>query len=111
MSDCIICDIVAGSVPSTRLYEDDQVIAFRDVAPRAPFHALVVPRAHVPKLSELDDRELGGHLLQVVRKVAADAGYSDNFRLVVNNGDFAGQDVWHLHMHVLGGRQFSWPPG
>lgn len=86
-------------MPSDRLFEDDQVIAFRDTAPRAPLHALVVPRVHVPKLSELEDKELGGHLLQVVRKIA-DAGYSDNFRLVVNNGDFAGHSVWHLHMQL-----------
>jgi histidine triad (HIT) family protein len=110
--DCVFCRIVAGEVPAKILYRDESVVAFpdRDGA-GSPFHALVVPSAHIAKLSDLEDVELGGRLLQVARKVAADAGYADRFRLVVNNGDTAGQTVWHLHLHVLAGREFSWPPG
>ena len=111
MADCVICRIVAGDIPSKRVYEDDDAIAFHDINPAAPFHVLVVPRVHVAKLSDLADVALGGSLLGVVRRVAAAAGFADNFRLVVNNGDQAGQSVGHLHLHVLGGRRFSWPPG
>ena len=111
MDDCLFCRIVEGKIPATVVYEDDDVMAINDVFPRAPFHVLVVPRKHVAKLSELDDEALGGKLLQAVRKVARQGGVGDNFRLVVNNGDHAGQTVWHLHIHVLGGREFAWPPG
>jgi histidine triad (HIT) family protein len=102
---------VAGKIPATVVYEDDHVMAINDVFPRAPFHVLVVPRKHIEKLSELDDEALGGRMLQAVRRVARQGGVGDNFRLVVNNGDHAGQTVWHLHFHVLGGREFAWPPG
>jgi len=111
VAECVICRIVGGEIPARFVHQDDRAVAFHDINPAAPFHVLVVPRAHVPKLSELGDEALGGHLLGVVRAVAAKAGYADNFRLVVNNGDFAGQSVWHLHLHVLGGREFTWPPG
>lgn len=111
MADCVFCRIVAGDIPAKIVYRDDHAIAFSDLDPKAPLHALVVPRAHVAKLSELDEVELGGQLLQAARRVAADAGYADDFRVVVNNGPSAGQSVWHLHLHVLGGRDFAWPPG
>jgi histidine triad (HIT) family protein len=111
VDDCLFCRIVAGKIPATVVYEDAEVIAVNDVFPRAPFHVLVVPRKHVATLSDLDDEVLGGRLLQVVRRVARQGGVGDNFRLVVNNGDHAGQTVWHLHLHVLGGREFAWPPG
>ena len=112
MAECVFCRIVAGAVPAKILHRDESVVAFMDRnGARSPFHALVVPSAHVAKLSDLTDIELGGRLLQVVRKVAAEAGCADQFRLVVNNGDSAGQEVWHLHLHVLGGREFTWPPG
>ncbi|HUG06378.1 MAG: histidine triad nucleotide-binding protein [Chloroflexota bacterium] len=111
MEDCLFCRIVAGKLPATVVYEDDDVVAIKDVFPRAPFHVLVVPRTHVAMLSDLDDEPLGGRLLQAVRRVARGGGVGDSFRLVVNNGDQAGQSVWHLHLHVLGGREFSWPPG
>ena len=111
MADCVICRIVAGEIPAKLVHQDDRAIAFHDINPQAPFHVLVVPRAHVPTLSKLEDEALGGHLLGVVRAVAQKAGYADNFRLVANNGDFAGQTVRHIHFHVLGGRQFTWPPG
>lgn len=111
MDDCLFCRIVAGKIPATVVYEDDHVMAINDVFPRAPFHVLVVPRKHVEKLSDLEDELLGGRLLQAVRRVARQGGVGDNFRLVVNNGDNAGQNVLHLHFHVLGGREFAWPPG
>jgi len=111
VDECLFCRIVAGKIPATVVYEDDHVMAINDVFPRAPFHVLVVPRKHVAKLSELEDEPLGGRLLQAVRRVARQGGVGDNFRLVVNNGDHAGQTVWHLHLHVLGGREFAWPPG
>jgi histidine triad (HIT) family protein len=107
----LFCRIVAGNIPATVVYEDDDVMAINDVFPRAPFHVLVVPRRHVETLSDLDDEPLGGRLLRAVRKVARQGGVGDNFRLVVNNGDRAGQSVRHLHLHVLGGREFAWPPG
>jgi histidine triad (HIT) family protein len=111
VDDCLFCRIVEGKIPATIVYEDDDVMAINDVFPRAPFHVLVLPRTHVAKLSDLDDEALGGRLLQAVRRVAQQGGVGDNFRLVVNNGDQAGQSVWHLHMHVMGGRAFTWPPG
>jgi histidine triad (HIT) family protein len=111
VDDCLFCRIVAGKLPATVVYEDDQVMAINDVFPRAPFHVLVVPRKHIARLSDLEDEALGGRLLQAVRKVARQGGVGDNFRLVINNGDQAGQAVMHLHIHVLGGREFGWPPG
>ena len=111
MDDCLFCRIVEGKIPATVVYEDDDVMAINDVFPRAPFHVLVVPRRHIARLSDLDDEPLGGRLLQAVRRVARQGGVGENFRLVVNNGDHAGQTVWHLHLHVLGGREFGWPPG
>jgi histidine triad (HIT) family protein len=111
VDNCLFCRIVAGKIPATVVYEDDHVMAINDVFPRAPFHVLVVPRKHVARLADLEDEVLGGRLLQVVRRVTRLGGVGDNFRLVVNNGDDAGQTVLHLHLHVLGGREFSWPPG
>ena len=111
MADCLFCKIVAGEIPAKIVYRDDHAIAFSDLNPQAPLHALVVPRAHVARLAHLADAALAGQLLQAARTVAADAGHADGYRLVVNNGDAAGQTVKHLHLHVLGGRRFSWPPG
>ena len=111
MDDCLFCRIVAAKIPATVVYEDDDAVAINDVFPRAPFHVLVMPRRHVARLSELDDEPLGGRLLQVVRRVARQGGVGDSFRLVVNNGAQAGQTVPHLHLHVLAGRDFGWPPG
>ncbi len=102
---------MAGKIPATVVYEDDDVLVINDVFPRAPFHVLVVPRTHIATLADLDDEPLGGKLLQAVRRVARQGGVGDDFRLVVNNGPGAGQSVGHLHLHVLGGREFTWPPG
>ncbi len=111
MAECIFCRIVAKELPSRLVYEDDDIIAFNDLNARAPLHVLVVPRRHVERLSDLDDAGLAGKLALAAARIARDAGHGDNFRLVVNNGAGAGQSVFHLHFHVLGGRQFTWPPG
>jgi len=111
VDDCLFCRIVAGTIPAKVAYEDADVMAIEDVYPRAPFHVLVLPRIHVARLSDLDDERLGGRLLQAARRVAQQGGVGDSFRLVVNNGEGAGQSVAHLHLHVLGGRDFAWPPG
>ncbi len=112
MADTIFGKIVRGEVPSAPVYEDDRAVVIRDIDPKAPTHLLVLPRKPVPRLSEAgeDDTELLGHLLQVARRAAAAEGLTD-FRLVINDGAGAGQTVFHLHVHVLGGRALGWPPG
>ncbi|MFM2152400.1 MAG: Hit-like protein involved in cell-cycle regulation [Pseudomonadota bacterium] len=114
MSDCLFCRIASGAIPAKRVHEDDRCIAFRDIQPQAPVHVLVIPREHVASVSALDEghEELAGHLLRVGAKVAADEGVGDTgYRLVFNTGADAGQSVFHLHLHVLGGRSLAWPPG
>ena len=112
MPDTIFGKIERGEIPTELVYEDDLAIAFRDVNPQAPTHLLVIPRKPIARLSEAtdEDSELLGHLLGVARRVAKQEGLAD-WRLVVNDGAGAGQTVFHLHIHVLGGRSFAWPPG
>lgn len=112
MSDCIFCRIVAGEIPSKKVFEDEQLVAFEDVSPKAPTHVLVVPRRHIARLSDASpgDEALLGALTSRAAAIARDRGLSD-FRLVVNNGEGAGQSVFHLHFHLLGGRGMGWPPG
>ena len=112
MTDTIFGKIARGEIPAKVVYEDDRALAFHDVNPQAPTHILVIPRRPIEKLAaaEENDASLLGHLMLVARRVAADAGLED-FRLVVNNGSGAGQTVFHLHLHVLGGRPMTWPPG
>ena len=104
--------IIAGEIPSDRVYEDDQCIAFRDINPAAPTHVLVIPRKEIPRLDAMEPAAEGlvGHLMRVATRVAKQEGL-DDFRVVVNNGAGAGQTVFHLHLHVIGGRAMSWPPG
>lgn len=111
MSECVFCRIAAGELPATLVHDDARAVAFRDLDPKAPLHVLVIPRAHVARLADLEDEGLAGHLLAVARRVAAAAGHADAYRVVVNNGTGAGQSVFHLHLHVLAGRPFGWPPG
>jgi histidine triad (HIT) family protein len=114
MSDCLFCKIAAGEIPADVVHADAECVAFRDIAPRAPFHVLVVPRRHVAATAELTaaDQALAGHLLLAAARVAAAAGLdAGGYRVVVNCGPDAGQTVPHLHVHVLGGREFAWPPG
>ena len=112
MAETIFSKIIERSIPADIIYEDELSLAFRDVNPQAPTHFLVIPKKPIEKLSDAneDDQGLLGHLLLVANKVAAQEGLSD-FRLNVNNGAGASQTVFHLHIHVLGGRPFSWPPG
>ena len=112
MAETIFSKIINREIPADILYEDDQALAFRDVNPQAPTHFLVIPKKPIPMLSDAgdEDQALLGHLLLVASKVAAEQGLED-FRLNVNNGAGASQTVFHLHVHVLGGRPFSWPPG
>jgi histidine triad (HIT) family protein len=112
MSDTIFSKIIKREIPATIIYEDDLALAFRDVNPQAPVHFLVIPKKPIVKLAEAttEDQSLLGHLLIVASKVAAQEGLT-GFRLVTNNGAEAGQTVFHLHIHVLGGRSLDWPPG
>lgn len=112
MEDTIFGKIARGEAPARIVYEDDRALAFHDVSPQAPTHILVIPRKPIERLAAAEevDAPLLGHLLLVANRVAADAGLED-FRLVVNNGAGAGQAVFHLHLHVLGGRPLGWPPG
>jgi histidine triad (HIT) family protein len=113
MSKTIFAKIIDREIPARIVHEDDLCVAFHDVAPRAPMHILVVPKKPITMVSEAaqDDRELLGHLMVTAANIARDQGYGEAFRLVVNNGEGAGQTVFHLHVHLLGGRAFSWPPG
>jgi histidine triad (HIT) family protein len=114
MSDCLFCRLAAKEIPSDIVYEDDQVVAFRDINPQAPVHVLVIPRRHVSGLDTATeaDEALLGHLSQVAARLAEQEGLAENgYRVVINNGRDAGQAVAHLHLHVLGGRKMSWPPG
>lgn len=111
---CLFCRIVAGEIPARKVHEDDDVIAFEDINPQAPTHLLVIPRRHIPTLDALTEADVSTIGTTVLRatEIARRAGLPhDGYRLVVNNGEAAGQTVFHLHLHVLGGRHFSWPPG
>jgi len=112
-ADCLFCKICKGDIPAKKVYEDDDVFAFWDISPQAPKHFLVVPKKHIagPAAMMDEDRTLVGRVLQVAAEQAAANGIGDNFRLVMNNGAEAGQSVFHLHLHVLGGRIMHWPPG
>lgn len=113
-SGCVFCRIVSGELPSTRVHEDDDVIAIRDIAPRAPTHILVLPRRHIPSARELTegDGPLLGRIFAVLAARAREEGIADQgYRVVCNVGDWGGQTVGHLHFHLMGGRGFTWPPG
>jgi len=113
-NNCIFCKIVAGEIPSEQLYADDEVIAFRDIDPKAPEHILIIPRKHIPTALDLsaEDNALVGHIYQVAAKLARQLGFAEQGYRVVNNcNEHGGQVVWHLHFHLLGGRQMTWPPG
>jgi len=112
MSETIFSKIIDREIPADSIYEDDLCLAFKDVNPQAPTHFLVIPKKPIPKLSDAEqgDKALLGHLLLVAGQVAVEQGLED-FRLNVNNGAGASQTVFHVHVHVLGGRPFSWPPG
>ncbi|MBN3310734.1 adenosine 5'-monophosphoramidase HINT1 isoform X2 [Amia ocellicauda] len=111
--DTIFGKIIRKEIPAKIFYEDEQCIAFHDIAPQAPTHFLVVPKKPIPQLSKAEDSDaaLLGHLMIVAKKCAAEVGLAKGYRLVLNDGPHGGQEVFHLHIHVLGGRQLHWPPG
>lgn len=114
MSDCLFCKIRDGQIPSTKVFEDDRCFAFRDIKPQAPTHLLVVPRQHIATLNDLTpaDEPLVGHLFTVAAQLARDEGHAAaGWRAVFNVNQAAGQLVFHIHLHVLGGRELDWPPG
>jgi histidine triad (HIT) family protein len=111
--NCLFCKIVEGSIPSHAVYQDELCYAFADIHPQAPVHVLVAPREHIASLADTneDDNALLGHLMRVAAQIAREKGLDKGFRVVVNTGSDAGQTVDHLHVHLLGGRPMSWPPG
>ncbi|CAN5320219.1 histidine triad nucleotide-binding protein [soil metagenome] len=114
MTECVFCHIAAGKLETELLHEDEEVVAFRDMDPQAPAHILLIPRRHIPTVNDLSDGdvELIGKLVLIARRLAHDQGLAeDGYRLVLNCNRGAGQSVFHLHLHLLGGRRMKWPPG
>ncbi len=113
-TDCIFCKIVAGEIPSTQVYRDEQVTAFRDINPAAPVHVLIVPNRHIASVNDLttEDEPLIGHLFSVAKQIAAEEGIAESgYRLIINTGPDGGQVVFHLHLHLLGGHRMKHPMG
>ena len=111
--DCLFCKIVAGEIPARKLYEDEHVLAFHDIAPQAPLHFLVIPKKHISTLNDLteEDTALAGHILFTAQRLANEQGCEAGFRVVMNCNEMGGQTVYHIHMHVMAKRQMTWPPG
>ncbi len=109
MSDCLFCKIRDGEIPSTRVYEDDDVVAFNDISPKAQLHALVVPRKHISTINDIEeaDTALIGKMFLAAKKIAADAGYGDGYRVQMNCGEKGGQVVFHIHLHVMAGERIT----
>ena len=112
MSDCLFCKIVAGEIPSSKVYEDELCYAFNDIDPQAPTHFLVIPKQHIGSVAEVsaDNSAIVAHIFEVIAKITKDKGI-ESYRVVSNIGEQAGQSVPHLHFHVLAGRDMTWPPG
>lgn len=113
MTETLFSKIIRREIPADIVYEDDLCLAFRDIAPQAPVHILVIPKKPIPKLADAtsEDHALLGHLLMMVKNIAAQEGLTNGYRTVINTGEDGGQTVYHLHVHLLGGRSLSWPPG
>ena len=114
MSDCLFCKIINGDIPADIVYESETALAFRDINPKAPTHVLIIPRRHVSTINDIepDDEALVGSLFSAARSIAADEGLADDgYRVVMNCNEAAGQSVFHIHLHLLGGRSLNWPPG
>ena len=111
--DTLFSKIIRREIPADIVYEDDMALAFKDINPQAPVHILVIPKKPIPRLADAspEDHSLMGHLLLTAKRVAEQAGLANGYRVVINNGAEAGQTVFHLHLHILGGRQMQWPPG
>ncbi len=112
MEDCIFCKIINKEIESEIVYEDDKVIAFNDVNPKAPVHILVIPKEHIPTLNDINNPEIVGYIFEVIKKLAKEKGIDESgYRVVANCNKEAGQSVYHIHFHLLGGRSLQWPPG
>ena len=113
MAETIFTKIINKEIPADIVYEDDQCLAFRDINPQAPVHILIIPKKAIEQLNdaEIGDRELLGHIMLAANRVAENEGVADAYRLVLNNGAGAGQEIFHMHFHLMAGRPFSWPPG
>lgn len=114
MEDCLFCKIIAGEIPSTKVYEDSLVYAFEDIAPQAPIHIIIIPKVHISSANELNDENAAvvGHIFAVAAQIAQEKGFAeDGYRIVNNCGEHGGQTVQHLHFHLLAGRNLGWPPG
>ena len=113
MSDCLFCKIVEGEIPSTKVYEDDMILALRDLEPQAPEHVLVIPKKHIASLDDVteEDQEILGYLMCKIKDIAADLGIENGYRVVNNCGEDGLQTVKHIHFHLLGKRKMTWPPG
>ena len=114
MNDCLFCKMISGEIPCDIVYEDESVFAFRDIDPKAPTHILLIPRKHIRSINELgeSERNLAGELLLTAKKIAKDEGIDESgFRTIFNTNSDGGQTVFHIHMHILGGRKMAWPPG
>lgn len=111
--DCLFCKIIAGEIPSTKVYEDDMVYAFKDIDPQAPFHAVIVPKNHIVSAADItaENSEYVAKIFEAIAVIAKEQGLKDGFRIVTNCGKDGGQTVGHLHYHMLGGRLLAWPPG
>jgi histidine triad (HIT) family protein len=111
--DCLFCKIAEGAIPSKKVFENEDVVAFYDIAPQAPFHAVIIPRVHIASAAEIttDNSALVARVFEAAAVIAAQQGLSDGFRIVTNCGEKAGQTVGHLHFHLLAGRDMAWPPG
>lgn len=109
MENCLFCKIVAGTIPSTKVYEDEQILAFRDIAPQAPTHILVIPKTHIPSVNGVTGENSGvvAHIFEIIPQIAAAEGLTGGYRVVSNCGDDAGQTVHHLHFHILGGKKLA----
>lgn len=110
---CLFCRIAAGEIPSRKVYEDPEILAFEDIHPQAPVHLLIIPKAHFPTVAEvpLDQLDLVGQMVGVANRLALEKRLTGGYRLVFNTRADAGQEVFHVHLHLLGGRKFGWPPG
>lgn len=113
MQDCLFCKIIAGDIPSQAVYQDDKVFAFKDIAPVAPVHVLIIPKKHISFLEDLtaEDADIMGHIVLVASKLAKELGLENGYRLVSNCKEEGGQTVHHIHFHLIGGREMQWPPG
>lgn len=112
--DCLFCKIADGKIPAKIVFSDEKVVAFEDINPQAPIHVIIIPRKHIPTVLDIEneDFDLMGYLYKVASKIAVDKNISeDGFRLVINCNRSAGQEIFHIHIHMLGGREFGWPPG